>query len=185
MSRRADLNKYLFGFAGKEMEALSVEECRRSLDIAEKSGWFPVLALSLTTGMRPNEYLALKWADINWQRGTASVCRTIQVLGSEWTFDDTKRKRSRRIVKLHNFVHKALRTLKEAQEPNGNKNSIPNSGLIFVSAAGLPLKQRVVKQEFRILLAGAGIRSIRLYDLRHTAATLAIAAGVSVKVISD
>ena len=31
----------------------------------------------------------------------------------------------------------------------------------------------------------AGIRSIPLYDLRHTAATLAGAAGVSVKVISD
>jgi integrase len=59
------------------------------------------------------------------------------------------------------------------------------SGLIFVSASGLPLKQRVVKREFRKLLATAGIRPVRLYDLRHTAATLGIAAGVSVKVISD
>jgi integrase len=77
----------------KEMEALSVEECRRFLDVAAKSEWFPVLALALTTGMRPSEYLALKWTDIDWQRGTASVCRTIQVSGAEWTFDDTKRKR--------------------------------------------------------------------------------------------
>jgi integrase len=42
-----------------------------------------------------------------------------------------------------------------------------------------------VDLRFRRLLAAAGIRSIRLYDLRHTAATLAVAAGVSVKVISD
>lgn len=42
-----------------------------------------------------------------------------------------------------------------------------------------------VKREFRRLLAEAGLRPIRLYDLRHTAATLAIAAGVSVKVISE
>jgi len=42
-----------------------------------------------------------------------------------------------------------------------------------------------VKREFRRLLEAAGIRPIRLYDLRHTAATLAVAAGVSVKVISD
>jgi integrase len=92
----------------KEMEALSVEECRRFLEVAEKSEWFPLLALALTTGMRPSEYLALKWSDIDWQRGTASVCRTIQVAGSSWTFDDTKRKRTRRIVKLQNFVVKAL-----------------------------------------------------------------------------
>ena len=169
----------------KEMEALSVEECRRFLNIAEKSEWFPVLALALTTGMRPSEYLALRWTDIDWKRGTASVCRTIQVTGSEWTFDDTKRRRSRRIVKLQNFVLKAIQGLKQAQESRIEVSISMYSGLIFVSASGLPLKQRVVKREFRKLLATAGIRPVRLYDLRHTAATLGIAAGVSVKVISD
>jgi integrase len=49
---------------------------------------------------------------------------------------------------------------------------------------GQPLRQRKIKIKFR-LQAAAGIRSIPLYDLRHTAATLAVAAGVSVKVISD
>lgn len=100
----------------KEMEALNVEEYRRFLEVAEKSEWFPLLALALTTGMRPSEYLALKWTDIDWQRGAASVCRTIQVTGAEWMFGNTKRKGSRRIVKLRNFVLKALQGLKEAQE---------------------------------------------------------------------
>ena len=169
----------------KEMEALSVEECRRFLQNAAESEWFPLLALAMTTGMRPSEYLALKWTDIDWQRGTASVCRTIQMTGSEWAFDDTKRRRSRRIVKLQNFVLNSLRALKVAQQSKRDGNSYPRSELIFVSTTGLPLKQRAVKREFRKLLATAGIRSVRLYDLRHTAATLAIAAGVSVKVISD
>lgn len=169
----------------KEMEALSVEECRRFLEVAEKSEWFPLLALALTTGMRPSEYLALKWSDIDWRRGTASVCRTIQVSGSSWTFDDTKRKRSRRIVKLQNFVMKALRDLRENREGEREGNCSLPQELVFLSAAGLPLNQRTVKREFRKLLALAGIRSVRLYDLRHTAATLGIAAGVSVKAISD
>jgi integrase len=169
----------------KEMEALSVEECRRFLEVAEKSEWFPLLALALTTGMRPSEYLALKWIDIDWQRGTASVCRTIQVSGASWTFDDTKRKRIRRTVKLQNFVLKALRGLRENREGEGEGNcSLPHE-LVFISSSGLPLKQRAMKREFRRLLAIAGIRSVRLYDLRHTAATLGIAAGVSVKAISD
>jgi hypothetical protein len=47
------------------------------------------------------------------------------------------------------------------------------------------LKQRVVKRELRRLLAASGFRPVRLYELRHTVATLGIAAGVSVKVISD
>jgi integrase len=88
-------------------------------------------------------------------------------------------------VKLQNFVLKALQGLKQKQELKRKDASFLHSELIFVSASDLPLKQRVVKREFRRLLAVAGIRPIRLYDLRHTAATLGIAAGVSVKVISD
>jgi integrase len=84
----------------REMQALSVQECRRFLEVAKGSEWFAVFALALTTGMRPSEYLALKRNDIDWQRGTASVCRTIQASGSGWQFYDTKRKRSRRMVKL-------------------------------------------------------------------------------------
>ena len=56
---------------------------------------------------------------------------------------------------------------------------------IFRSEDGMALSQRRVKREFRRLLGAAGIQPIRLYSLRHTCATLAVAAGVSVKVISE
>ena len=105
--------------------------------------------------------------------------------GAGWAFDDTKRRRSRRVVKLQSFVLAALKTLRERLAAGGEGNCCPENDLIFVTETGMPLRQRVVKREFRRLLAKAGIRSVRLYDLRHTAATLGIAAGVSVKVISD
>jgi len=161
----------------REMNALSVEECRRFLSVAENSEWYPLFALALTTGMRPSEYLALKWSDIDWQRGAASVSRTIQVSGSAWAFDDTERKRSRRVVKLQSFVMDALRTLREKQAACGEGNCCAAAELIFVNESGVPLRQKVVKREFRQLLAKAEIRPVRLYDLRHTAATLGIAAG--------
>ncbi|MGI8746643.1 MAG: tyrosine-type recombinase/integrase [Bryobacteraceae bacterium] len=169
----------------REMEALSVDECRRFLSVARETEWFPLYALALTTGMRPSEYLALKWSDIDWQRGAASVCRTIQHLKAGWLFDDTKRKRSRRIVKLQDFVLKALDVLRDSHLPPKDGDCQREHDLIFRSGTGSPLRQRNVKREFRRLLEAAGIRPIRLYDLRHTAATLAVAAGVSVKVISD
>ena len=87
----------------REMDPLSVEECKRFLSFARESEWYALFALALTTGMRPSEYLALKWIDIVWQRGAASVCRTIQTSVSGWTFYDTKRKRSRRVVKASEF----------------------------------------------------------------------------------
>jgi len=169
----------------REMEALSVEECRRFLTVARETEWFALYALALTTGMRPSEYLALKWSDIDWPRGAASVCRTIQHSKAGWLFDDTKRKRSRRVVKLQDFVLKALAGLRNPQPLAKDTGWQVEHDLIFRSGTGSPLRQRNVKREFRRLLEAAGIRPIRLYDLRHTAATLAVAAGVSVKVISD
>jgi hypothetical protein len=84
-----------------------------------------------------------------------------------------KAQASRRTVKLQKFVLEALDHLGGQRETEHD--------LVF-QRGGQPLRQRKVKLEFRRLLAAAGIRSIRLY---HTAATLAVAAGVSVKVISD
>jgi integrase len=127
----------------------------------------------------------LKWSDIDWQRGAASVCRTIQHSKAGWLFDDTKRKRSRRVVKLQDFVLKALTGLRNHQPIATDTGRQLEHDLIFRSGSGSPLRQRNVKREFRKLLEDVGIRPIRLYDLRHTAATLAVAAGVSVKVISD
>ena len=126
----------------KEMEALSVEECRRFLSVAEESEWYALfVALALTTGMRPSEYLALKWSDIDWQRGAASVSRTIQVSGSAWAFDDTKRKRSRRVVKLQTFVLAALHTLREKQRAEGEGNCSSANDLTFVTETGMPLRE--------------------------------------------
>ena len=139
----------------REMEALSVDECRRFLAAARETEWFPLYALALTTGMRPSEYLALKWSDIDWQRGAASVCRTIQHSKAGWTFDDTKRKRSRRVVKLQEFVLKALTGLR-------NPHPQVEQDLIFRSGTGSPLRQRNVKREFRRLLEGASIRPTQL-----------------------
>ncbi len=169
----------------REMEALSVEQCRRFLAVARETKWFALYALALTSGMRPSEYLALKWSDIDWDRGAASVCRTIQHSKAGFLFDDTKRKRSRRVVKLQDFVQKALDSLRNSQLHAKEDGCQAEPDLIFRSRTDSPLKQRNVKREFRRLLEAAGIRPIRLYDLRHTAATLAVAAGVSVKVISD
>lgn len=79
----------------------------------------------------------------------------------------------------------ALTSLRNTQPLATDTGREIEHDLIFRSGTGLPLRQRNVKREFRRLLEKAGIRPLRLYDLRHTAATLAVAAGVSVKVISD
>lgn len=62
----------------------------------------------------------------------------------------------------------------------------PAHNLVFVAKRGGPIREsKFVGRYFKPLLSKAGLPNIRLYDLRHTAATLALAAGVSPKIISE
>jgi len=58
--------------------------------------------------------------------------------------------------------------------------------LIFVTEFGRPVNvNSLVYKHFKPILKRAGLPNIRLYDLRHTAATLALTVGVSPKVVSE
>jgi integrase len=71
-----------------EMRSLTVEQARALLKAAEGTKYGTVLAVALTTGMRPSEYLGLKWHDIDWARQTVSVVRSIRRLNGKWCFSD-------------------------------------------------------------------------------------------------
>ena len=75
----------------REMRVLAAEQSRSFLSAVLKTHYGPVFAVALTTGMRPSEYLALKWQDIDWDRGTVSVVRTLEKSAGGWRFAETKR----------------------------------------------------------------------------------------------
>src|SRR5450432_4006751 len=109
--------------------------------------------------------------------------------GGGWQFAETKRSRSRRTIKLQTHVLGALKKHKAAQEAaraDANGRCTDN-GLIFTTRTGGPLDERnVTQQDFiRVLNAAKLPTDFRLYDLRHTAATLALSAGVPPKVVSE
>jgi integrase len=95
----------------REMRVLSAERSRSFLESALKTLYGPVFAVALTTAARPSEYLALKWQDINWERGTVSVARTLEKVSGGWRFAETKRTRSRRVIRLQEWVLELLRDL--------------------------------------------------------------------------
>jgi integrase len=170
----------------REMSVLTTEQARSFLRAAVHStkGW--LFAVALTTGMRPSEYLALCWRDIDWDRGTVSVVRSIHRHDGQWIFADTKRVRSRRLVKLQTWVLELLRRMKDKTQEPGEACDSAFADLIFTTAHGDPINEEyLVKKHFKPLLREAGLPNIRLYDLRHTSATLALTVGVAPKVVSE
>lgn len=166
-----------------EMRALTVDHARRLLKAARGTKYGPVLAVALTTGMRPSEYLGLKWQDIDWTRQTASIVPSIRRLDGKWCFSDTKRSRSRRPIKLQSWIVALLRDLQA--KASGHDLYPEARDLVFRTPSGQPINADYLAKHFRSILDLAGLPRMRLYDLRHSAATIALAAGVSPKVVSE
>jgi len=170
----------------REMQALTVEQVRVFLQAALATPHGPALAVAVATGMRPSEYLGLKWQDIDWERQTVSVVRSLRRLKGRWSFADTKRSGSRRPIKLQSWVADILHDLNMSRTTTTSNNPFPEGiDLVFKTVSGHPVNADCLANHFRSILEAADLPRIRLYDLRHTAATLALAAGVSPKVISE
>ena len=111
-----------------------------------------LFALALTTGMRPSEYLALTWTDFDLEHGTVSVSQTLEWRIGAWCFEDTKRERSRRMIKLQNWVLALLRRLEERSKP-AERNP---GGLVFTSNLGGPIHEsKFVGRHFNPLVPNA------------------------------
>jgi integrase len=168
------------------LRVLTAEQSRRFLENAMQTAYGPVFAVALTTAARPSEYLALKWQDINWERGTVSVARTLEKVSGGWRFAETKRARSRRVIKLQEWVLELLQHLSTKTNPKSACSGWHEAAdLIFTTSSGRPVDSDKLARTFKSVLRKAGLPAIRLYDLRHTGATLALAAGVPPKVVSE
>jgi len=170
----------------RELRVLTAAQSRRFLETAMKTPYGPIFAVALTTAARPSEYLALKWQDINWERGTVSIARTLERVRGGWRFAETKRARSRRSIKLQEWVLELLQDLSTKTNLNTACGGWHGAaGLIFTTPSGRPIHADRLAKTFKSVLRNAGLPAIRLYDLRHTGATLALAAGVPPKVASE
>ncbi|MEW6230083.1 MAG: site-specific integrase [Bacillota bacterium] len=186
------------GRGHKEMQCLSEVQAQRFLEAAQNDPYYPLFLLAITTGMRPGEYLALRWEDINFEAGTLSVQRTLvkrsgkhiaDDSGTGWCFKEPKTSKSRRLIKLPHGVVQALRAhrTKQAEQRLSTGSAYRNLGLVFAGEEGQPLDEHnLVRRHFKPILREAGLpESVRLYDLRHTCATLLLAAGENPKIVSE
>ena len=171
----------------KEMLSLSPIEANAFLVAAKEDRWHALWDLLMMSGLRPGEALGLKWADIN-AGNTISIQRSLVRSGRSWAVAEPKTRRSRRTVPLATSTIKALQShrRRQAEEKLRAGAEYCDNDFVFANSTGEPLDiKNVTARHFRKVLRAAGLRVIRLYDLRHTAATLMLSAGVNPKVASE
>jgi integrase len=169
-----------------EMHVLTGAQSSALLTATRAHPMHALYVLALTTGMRQGELLGLRWSDLNMDAGRLMVQRALQRQRSGLVFTSPKTSRSRRTIMLGDAALTALRQHRTRQ--NEARLASPHwhdDDLVFANDTGGPLDPSWQTHVFKTALSDAGLPAIRFHDLRHTAATLLLAAGVSPKVIAD
>lgn len=128
------------------------------------------------TGMRQGELLALRWQDVDWTASRVRVRRN-WVRGE---FGTPKSRRSSRSVPL------APRLAAELDALHRRTAYPADDALVFGHPhSGLPLERSKLLKRFKAALARAGVREVRMHDLRHTFGTRMAAQGVPLRTLQE
>jgi len=171
----------------REMKIIDPEQTATLLKAARER---PALAvpvmLAITTGMRRGEILALRWADVDLDRASLSVTRTIEQTSKGLGLKEPKTQRSRRTITLPALAVDDLRRhrKRQAEALLGLGVRQHRDTLVCARPDSSPVSPRALTKAFALLVAELKL-SIRFHDLRHSHLSHLLAAGVHPKVASE
>jgi integrase len=172
-----------------EMRTLTPEEAARLLLAARGEPLEAFYTVALTCGLRLGELQALRWRDLDLDRRRLQVTATLQaVQDGAPVLAEPKTARSKRGVYLSDMAVEALRAhrARQLEQRLLLGGLYQDNGLVFANAFGRPLDGNNIRtRSFARLLERVGLGPMRFHSLRHAAATLLMAEGVPVKVVSE
>ena len=171
----------------KEGRTLSPEQAKQFLAYLKGHRNEALYAVMLSTGLRRGEALGLMWKDLDRDSGVLQIRRQLKREGGTLVTADTKTSRSRRSVNLPPPMLKALLWHERRQETERTAlgTSWINTDFIFTSAVGTPIDPRNFYREFTKICRDAGMGDWHPHELRHSAASLMLAQGVKLQVVSQ
>ena len=172
-----------------EMQTWSSNELRRFLSHAESHRLYPAFVLACSTGMRRSETLGLRWRNLDLDSGRVSVVDTVVPLRgvAVLRIGETKSRRSRRVNVLDKTTVAVLRAHRKLQsEKRLAAGDLWNDlDLVFSNERGEPMKPDTFTRTTKRLAVEAGVTPLTPHGFRHKWATLALEAGVPMRVVQQ
>jgi integrase len=161
-------------------------ELRRFLELCEGHRLEAAFHLLAMTGARRGEIAGLRWVDVDLDGARITIRQALLSVGREVYVSSPKSYRGR-TVDLDRDTVKQLRAHRKPQlrEKVAFYGDWEDSGYVFTKRDGSPLHPRTLSQAFVWLVGNSDLPRIRLHDLRHTHASIAVKAGVPIGVVSE
>jgi integrase len=164
----------------RDMLILDERQVKRLLEQARPHQLYALFALAVGTGMRQGEILGLHWPDVDFERGTVQVRRSLALVGGRFRLKEPKTESSRRKIALPPFVVEALQERRVRQLARGMMDRP-----VFCTRSGNFIgRQNLTQQVFYRLLREAELPEVRFHDLRHTHASSLLSRGHSIRAVS-
>ena len=137
------------------------------------------------TGCRRGEGCALRWTDIDLERGELRIRRSIAHVGSDIREKDTKTHASRRMA-IDPATVDLLRQhrLRQRERSLALGVRLAKDAALFADVEGRPWRPDVCTNRFRRLRNQLGLSGVRLHDLRHFVATVLTDGGIPIGTVS-
>ncbi len=163
------------------------QQTGRFLDVAAADRLYGLYHLIAYRGLRRGEACGLHWTDLDLEAGTLTVTWQIVQYGWATELKPPKTEDSQRVVALDTATVTVLRAHRhrQKQERLAAGPAWTDTGLVFTREDGTPLHPATVTDHFHALATTAGLPPVRLHDMRHGAATIALAAGTDLKIVQE
>jgi integrase len=136
-------------------------------------------------GLRRGEAAGLRWCDLDLDTGTRTIAQQRIAYGTTVHVGPPKTAASRRTIAVDRATVRLLREHRRHQqtERDAARDRWRDSGYLFTMWDGSPVHPDWLTRRFRRLVTLSGLPPVRLHDLRHGAASLALAAGTDLKTV--
>jgi integrase len=137
-------------------------------------------------GLRRGEVVGLRWENVDLNQGTLRIEQSVVRVGKETVVGPPKSASGARTVAIDEETARRLhwhqcRQKMEVLRTTGVRTTPAH---VFTTPSGDPLDPAYVSRRFDLLVAGSGLRRIRLHDLRHTSASIGLTSGESLLEVS-
>src|SRR6266516_2923194 len=170
------------------IRSLTRDQAQKLLEVARGHRLEALLTVALVTGMRRGELLALRWRDIDLERRSLQVRRTVSLIrGHGYVETEPKTAKGRRKIVLPQPVVEVVKQHRTHQLEARSKvgDAWHDHDLVFCNIYGDYLHPDRMVERFQKLLKEAGLPHLRFHDLRHSAATILLSMGVHAKVVQE